>query len=106
MKKSLFILVILAFSSPALAGSLEKAASLLSQEELVRDEAQYALEANGDRVAACHLYRQAYQLGSDAYTEYPSEKTSTIQYKSIPQLREHCADLYPEFQKNYPMPNR
>jgi hypothetical protein len=94
------------FAAPALATPLEKAASLLAQEELVRGEAQYALEVNGDRMAACRLYRQAYQLGGDAYSTYSSEQTATVQYKSVFALKEHCADLYPEFQKNYPLPAR
>jgi hypothetical protein len=106
MKRTLAAVAISLFSAPAVASPLEKAASLLTQEELVRGEAQYVLEVNGDRKAACRLYRQAYQLGGDAYTAYPSEQTATVQYKSVFSLKEHCADLYPEFQKNYPLPAR
>jgi len=46
------------------------------------------LEVNGDRRAACRLYRQAYQLGGDAYSAYPSEQTATVQYKSVFALKE------------------
>jgi len=106
MTRTLAALAILLFSAPAVASPLEKAASLLAQEELVRGEAQYALEVNGDRRAACRLYRKAYQLGGDSYLAYPSEQTATVQYKSVFAIKEHCADLYPEFQKNYPLPAR
>ncbi|MCT0201850.1 hypothetical protein KQ302_08420 [Synechococcus sp. CS-602] len=106
MTRTLAAITILLFSAPAVAIPLEKAASLLAQEELVRGEAQYALEVNGDRRAACRLYRQAYQLGGDAYSAYPSEQTATVQYKSVFALKENCSDLYPEFQKNHPLPVR
>jgi hypothetical protein len=106
MTRTLAALAISLLSAPAVATPLERAASLLSQEELVRGEAQYALEVNGDRQSACRLYRQAYQLGGDAFSAYPSEQTATVQYKSVFSLKEHCADLYPEFQKNYPLPAR
>ncbi len=106
MSRALAALLISLLSAPALATPLEKAASLLSQEELVRGEAKYVLEINGDRRAACRLYRQAYQLGGDALAAYPSEQTATVQYKSVFALKEHCADLYPEFQKSYPLPAR
>jgi len=103
---TLAALAILLFSAPAVASPLERAASLLAQEELVRDEAKYALEVNGDRRVACRLYRKAYQLGGDSYSAYPSEQTATVQYKSVFALKGNCADLYSEFQKNYPLPAR
>ena len=106
MTRALAALANALFSAPAAATPLEKAASLLSQEELVRGEAQYALEVNGDRRSSCLLYRQACQLGGDAFAAYPSEQTATVQYKSVFALKEHCADLYPEFQKSYPLPAR
>jgi hypothetical protein len=106
MTRALAALAIGLLSAPALATPLEKAASLLSQEELVRGEAQYALEGNGDRRVACRLYRQAYQLGGDAFLAYTSEQTAAVQYKSVFALKEHCADLYPEFQKSNPLPER
>lgn len=81
----------------SLTSPLAKAASLLGQEELVRDEAQYALEVNKDRPTACRLYRQAYKLGGEAYLAYPSEQTATRQYKSLFSLKEHCRDFYPVF---------
>ena len=106
MERTLTVIATLFLCAPALATPLKEAASLLSQEELVRGEAQYALEVNGDRRTACRLYRQAYQLGGDAYAVYPSEQTATMQYKSVFVLKEHCADMYPEFQRSYPLPMR
>jgi hypothetical protein len=106
MTRTLAVFAISLLSGPAVATPLEKAASLLAQEELVRGEAHYALEVSVDRQAACRLYRKAYQLGGDAALAYPSEITATVQYKSVFALKEHCADLYPEFQRNYPLPAR
>lgn len=94
------------FTPSSLTTSLAKAASLLAQEELVRDEAQYALEINKDRPAACRLYRQAYKLGGEAHLAYPSEQTATRQYASLFPLKEHCGDFYPVFQKNTNLPSR
>ena len=99
-------LAIALLSPPAVATPLEKASSIISQEILVRGEAQYALVVNGDRRVACRLNRQPYQPGGDAFSAYPSEQTATVQYKSVFALKEHCADLYPGFQKSYPLPER
>ncbi|QNI53991.1 hypothetical protein SynBIOSE41_01476 [Synechococcus sp. BIOS-E4-1] len=52
------------------------------------------------------MYRKAYQLGGDAYKAYPSESTATIQYKSVFTLKKYCNQLYPEFQNDYPLPER
>jgi len=57
--------------------------TFLAQEELVRGEAQTHFEVNGDRRAACRLYRQAYQLEAMPIQHTPSEQTATWQYKSV-----------------------
>lgn len=106
MKRTLAALALALASVPVEATPLERAASLLDQEQLVRGEAQYALEVSGDRLAACRLFRQAYKLGGEAYSTYSSEQAAAVQYNSVFALKEHCADLYPEFQQNYPLPAR
>jgi hypothetical protein len=99
----LLSLFLASLSSPVLAESLPEAASLLMQQEIVQQEADYVFNAIGDRKAACRLWRKSYRLGGEAAQAFPSEKTGTAQISPAVSIRKHCLDMYPDF-RGYPTP--
>lgn len=98
-------ITLLLCGTAARADSLPTAASLLMQQQIVQDEADYAMGVDGDRKAACRLWRKSFQLGGDAYAAFPSERTGTAQILPAVALKEHCLDIYPDF-GGYPLPRR